>query len=281
MRIIALVENEAKGDLKARHGLSLYIETVKHKLLFDLGPDNTLFENARAKGVDLTQVDTVIISHGHDDHGGALGRFLQINTSAKVYVQRKAFQPHYSKLLFLKVNIGIDAKLENHPQVVLVEGDYSIDDELGLFTVSTRDKCYSDANDALYMKGGKDDFSHEQSLIIREKQTAVISGCGHTGIVNIMEKAISYQPQLCIGGYHLFNPMNKKSAPDTLLDDIIKELNKYPEVSFYTCHCTGLPAYQYLSQRMEHMSYLACGEEIEVSDKETVTDNLVYDRRFP
>ncbi|GAA0797951.1 hypothetical protein GCM10008910_21560 [Faecalicatena orotica] len=47
MKITALVENESKCELKSKHGLSLYIETQKHKILFDIGPDRTLFENAK------------------------------------------------------------------------------------------------------------------------------------------------------------------------------------------------------------------------------------------
>ena len=43
MRIVPLVENTTKSELKAKHGLSLYIETRLHKILFDLGSDNTLF----------------------------------------------------------------------------------------------------------------------------------------------------------------------------------------------------------------------------------------------
>ena len=80
MVITSLVENTTKSGLKAKHGLSLYIETKLHRILFDLGPDETLFENAEKKKIDLTSVDTVIISHGHYDHGGALGKFLKINS---------------------------------------------------------------------------------------------------------------------------------------------------------------------------------------------------------
>jgi 7,8-dihydropterin-6-yl-methyl-4-(beta-D-ribofuranosyl)aminobenzene 5'-phosphate synthase len=263
MKITALVENQTKCELEAKHGLALYIETQKHKILFDLGPDNTLFNNAKARDIDLSKVDTVIISHGHMDHGGALSRFLQINPTAKIYVQRKAFEPHYSKFIFLKVGIGIDDHLENHPQVVLVDGDCQIDDELGLFTVSRTDKCYSKANDALYLKGQKDDFSHEHNLIIRENKTALIMGCGHAGIVNIMEKAKEYRPQLCVGGYHLFNPLTKKTVSTSLLKEIAQELKKYPQTQFYTCHCTGTEAFQYLSQQISNLLYLSCGETIE------------------
>lgn len=263
MRITALVENQTKCELKAKHGLSLYIETQKHKILFDLGPDNTLFDNAKTRGIDLSKVDTVIISHGHMDHGGALSRFLQLNSTAKIYVQRKAFEPHYSKFIFLKISVGIDDNFKNHSQVVLVEGDYQIDDELSLFTVSQTDKCYSNANDALYAKGKKDDFFHEHNLIIKENQRALIMGCGHAGIVNIMEKAKSYHPQLCVGGYHLFNPLTKKTVSTTLLNDIAQELQKYPQTKFYTCHCTGTEAFQCLSQQISNLSYLSCGETIE------------------
>lgn len=264
MKITALVENQSKCELKAKHGLSLYIETQKHKILFDLGPDNTVFDNAKVRGIDISMVDTVIISHGHMDHGGALNRFLQINSTAKIYVQRRAFEPHYSKLLFLKVSIGIDDNLANHPQVVLVEGDFQIDDELSVFTASRTDKCYSKVNDALYTKMQKDDFLHEHNLVVRENQTAVIMGCGHSGIVNIMEKAKLYHPQLCVGGYHLFNPLTKKTVSTTLLNDIAKELQKYPKTQFYTCHCTGTEAFQVLSQQMPNLFYLSCGETVEV-----------------
>ena len=84
MRIVPLVENTTKSELKAKHGLSLYIETKLHKILFDLGSDNTLFENAVKRNIDISKVDTVIISHGHFDHGGALKKFLDVNSSANI-----------------------------------------------------------------------------------------------------------------------------------------------------------------------------------------------------
>lgn len=264
MKITALVENQSNCELKAKHGLSLYIETQNHKILFDLGPDNTLFENAKIKGVDLSEVDIVIISHGHLDHGGALKEFLRINSTAKIYVQKKAFEPHYSKFLFLKVSVGIDSGFENHPQIVMLEGDYEIDNELSLFTVDKLDKCYSSANNSLYSKSGKDNFPHEQNLIIKGEIVTIITGCGHTGIVNIMEKASSYNPKLYIGGYHLFNPLTKKTVPIDLLNNIAYEMKKYPEIQFYTCHCTGNEAFQYLSKQMPNIFYLSCGETIDV-----------------
>ena len=90
MKITALVENTTNQGWRTVHGLSLYIETPGHKILFDVGPDDTIFKNAERAGVDLAAVDTLIISHGHSDHGGALKKFLDINHRAKVYIQRSA-----------------------------------------------------------------------------------------------------------------------------------------------------------------------------------------------
>ena len=264
MKITSLVENTSKCELKATHGLSLYIETKRHKILFDLGPDHTLFDNAKKRKIDLAEIDTVIISHGHIDHGGALRDFLKINSKAKVYVQRKAFEPHYSITFFLKIPVGIDQTLEAHPQVVLVDGDYKIDDELLLFIVNEFNKCYSPANDVLYDKNGKDDFSHEQNLIITEKQSVLIMGCGHTGVVNIINRAQDYQPKVCVGGFHLRNPIAKKGVPIALLDEITEALKNYKNVQFYTCHCTGMKAFQHMTKQMPNLSYLSCGEIIEI-----------------
>ncbi|NLA43736.1 MBL fold metallo-hydrolase [Candidatus Saccharibacteria bacterium] len=264
MKITALVENTAKEKLKAKHGLSLYIETKKHKILFDLGPDDTLFENARVCGIDLSKVDIVIISHGHMDHGGALSKFLAINKEAKIYIQEGAFDKHFSKVLFKKIYIGLDQSLKTNSQITMVNGDYQIDEELYLFTIKERDKCHSPANDVLYDKNGRDSFLHEQNLVIKENQTALIMGCGHTGIVNIMERAEEYSPDVCVGGYHLFNPITKKSAAVDLLNEIIVELSTYAQTQFFTCHCTGTKAYEYLAEKMSNMSYLSCGESIEV-----------------
>jgi len=263
MNITALVENYSANNLKAAHGLSLYIKTIKHKILFDLGPNDTLFENAKKLNIDLKKVDIVIISHGHSDHGGALKQFLEINKHAKVYVQRKAFTKHYAKILFFKMNIGIDEMLICHPQIVLLDGDYKIDDELELFTVNSSSKCYSSANDMLVEDHIKDTFLHEQNLIIHGKSNVLVLGCGHQGIVNILETAIKYKPKVCIGGYHLYNPITKKTVSNKLLAEISNEMVKY-SIQFYTCHCTGGKAYKYLANKVKDMNYLSCGERIEI-----------------
>ncbi len=264
MKITALVENTSNCELIPVHGLSLYVETEKHKLLFDLGPDDTLLKNAAKRGIDLAQVDTVVISHGHSDHGGALAAFLKVNHTAKIYVQHRAFEKHFSKSLgFIKVPIGLDWKLAEHPQIVRVDGEHRIDGELLLFTVPDTSRFHSTANDTLYDENGRDTFAHEQDLMVFGEKNALIMGCGHCGVVNILERAKEYQPRVCVGGYHLRIPATRKTVPEELLEGIAGELKKC-DMDFYTCHCTGDEAYRYLSARLPNMHYLSCGESIEI-----------------
>lgn len=262
MRVTSLVENTTGCGLETRHGLSLYIETERHKLLFDLGPDGALLENSRTLGVDLAAVDTVIISHGHDDHGGALGLFLERNRTARVYVQRQAFEAHFSRLPGQENRIGLDPALAGHPQVTLLDGDFEIDEELALFTVRETGRCHSPANDMLYGPRGQDDFGHEQDLLIRcGGGPVLVLGCGHAGIVNILARSPE-KPAACIGGLHLFNPLTGETAPEALLDEIAEHLRR-SEAVFYTCHCTGSAAFEGLARRMPgSMRYLACGGQV-------------------
>ena len=79
-KITTLVENCVYGrKLQAEHGLSLYIETAEHKLLFDTGASDLFISNARLLHIDLREVDYLILSHGHSDHTGGLRHFLELS----------------------------------------------------------------------------------------------------------------------------------------------------------------------------------------------------------
>ena len=61
MKIVILMEDTC-GDPSCsyEHGLSVYVETKKHKLLIDTGATDAFMHNAAKLGIDLTKVDTVI-----------------------------------------------------------------------------------------------------------------------------------------------------------------------------------------------------------------------------
>lgn len=265
MKITALVENTSKCSFQTAHGLSLHIETAEHNILFDMGPDDLFLKNAQKKNIDISAVDIAIVSHGHSDHGGGLCEFIKANSKAKIYIQKSAFKDYFSVIDGTAGYIGLDKSLENSGRIVLLDGDFQIDSTLEIFVTKNREKLLSSANDTLFCGSEKDTFSHEQNLIIKENgKTALIMGCGHCGIVNILEEATKkFEPQICVGGYHLYNPRKKETVSKDLLFAIGEEMAKYSSIKFFTCHCTGEEAFLYLSKKVNSLKYLSCGESIE------------------
>lgn len=273
VRIVTLVENTTSAtNYQCKHGLCLYIETVKHKILFDLGQDNLFVENARKMNIDISEIDIVIISHGHKDHGGALKHFLKINSKAKIYIRNEAFEPHYIKVLGIPVDVGLDEELKNSKQIMFTNDVIQIDEELTLFSNVKNEKFIMKSNDILYVrKNGtllRDDFCHEQNLIItNEGHKILISGCSHAGIVNILNKAeelIANEIDTVVGGFHLYNPPTKKYESNKTICHLAKEMNASRSV-YFTCHCTGIKAYKQMKNILgKRLSYLSVGTEIQV-----------------
>ena len=172
MIIQVLSENTAASeDFGCEHGLSLYAETKKHRLLFDTGASGLFAENAEKLDVDLSAVDIAVLSHDHYDHGGGLKTFLEKNEQAKVYVQERAFEPHYSNRAGgIKAYIGLDSSLLPNERFVFCGGHRKIDGELELFSQVREITPVPSGNAELYRKAGEafvpDDFAHEQNLVI-------------------------------------------------------------------------------------------------------------------
>ena len=98
MKIVNLIEN-TKGNKEClfEHGLSFYVETANHKLLVDTGATSAFMENADNLGVDLSQVDALILSHGHYDHAGGVLSFAKVNPGARILMQQNADGEYYHK----------------------------------------------------------------------------------------------------------------------------------------------------------------------------------------
>ncbi|TAL63737.1 MAG: MBL fold metallo-hydrolase, partial [Bacteroidetes bacterium] len=116
MKITVLAENSVcktnSLDVKAENGLSLFIEFDKRKILFDTGQSDLFIQNAEKMGIDLSQVDYLVISHGHFDHGGGLKHFLKINKKAKIFLHINAAHKFYTKIFgFIPYYVGLDQKI--------------------------------------------------------------------------------------------------------------------------------------------------------------------------
>lgn len=250
MKVTALLENTtASPACRARHGLSLYVETARHKILFDLGPDGTFADNAARLGVDLRAVDTVILSHGHRDHGGGLARFLAENDTAKIYLRPAAADPHYIRVCGIPFSVTIDASLVTGDRFVFTDDVTVIDEELTVFSDVGHSSPLPASDRKLWRRqDGKltpDDFGHEQSLLLTEGgKTTLFCGCSHAGIVNITRRAAELAGgtvDTVIGGFHLYNPPTRRYETAAYIDAVAQALAG-GDSTFYTCHCTGARA---------------------------------------
>ncbi|MGE4276276.1 MAG: MBL fold metallo-hydrolase [Lawsonibacter sp.] len=263
MKIKVLMENTtALPDFRTEHGLSLYLETGTHKLLFDTGQSDGFAENAERLGVNLADVDLAVLSHGHYDHGGGLNTFLSLNKKAPVYLSQFAFEPH---LKATGKDIGLDPALQENPRLISVDDYIRLDNGLELFSCNEWERFYKLNPFGLTMcLDGEvlpEDFRHEQYLLITEGGTRIlISGCSHKGILNLEEW---FEPDVLIGGFHFMN-LDPRADGRPALDAAAAELVRHDTI-YYTCHCTGTEQYTYLKSKLkQQLHYLSAGQELEL-----------------
>jgi 7,8-dihydropterin-6-yl-methyl-4-(beta-D-ribofuranosyl)aminobenzene 5'-phosphate synthase len=271
MLIKTLVENTSiSKDYGSEHGLSLYIETKKQKILFDVGASELFFNNSKKLDVNIADVDFLVISHGHSDHGGGLKVFLQENSKAKVYLRQQAFDNHYAlRSVGKREFIGLDKNLKRNRQIIFTSDDYSIDKGVWLFSNITTKKPRPKSNRRLLTEhNGQttvDTFAHEQNLAIEEGgKVLLVTGCAHNGIINILEHYRTVKgrmPDYVIGGFHLSSRSGGNEDFDTI-DRIGKHLMD-TKAKYYTCHCTGIKAYERLKSVVgDSIEHLSTGSEI-------------------
>lgn len=249
IKLHVLIENTTKDPkFLSEHGLSLFIETDRHKILFDSGKSEKFAENAQKMGIDLKEADIAVLSHGHYDHGGGLEKFLEINDIAPVYVNRHAFLP-----LFYRMDqyIGLKGSLASNPRLHCIDDFLKIDETISLYSCNGR-LCFPPAEGAdMYMlyqgRMMPDEFWHEHYLLIQDgKRKILFSGCSHKGILNI---AKWFQPDVLVGGFHFMDMDPDNTADQKYLEQAANALLEYP-TEYYTGHCTGTKPYQFLKNIM-------------------------------
>ena len=270
MKIKTLVENTAISDqYGSEHGLSFYIEMGEKKILFDVGASNLFLHNAKKMNVNIADIDYLIISHGHYDHGGGLSAFLDTNNKAQVFMNENAFSQCYALREKGKLEyIGLDQSLKGNERLVMTSDSYSIDKGIGVF--SNIDSIYPlpTSNKGLFVKKNEsiieDDFAHEQNLILeKDGIMLLITGCAHNGIMNILEhaKKLGLTPDYVIGGFHL----SSRSGGAQSVEDIgeIGNFLASTKARYYTCHCTGLDPFNTLRAALgEKVNYLHAGSRL-------------------
>ncbi len=264
MRITALIENTTTKSCCTEPGLSLYIETACHKILFDAGASGNFAKNAQQLGVDLRKVDIAILSHGHSDHSDGMTKFFSINDHARLYARAGYANPRYSGA---GGYIGVNDVLKDNPRVTVVDQDRLVIDEELTLAAYSKGECVQPVQTFGMTEevGGtrqEESFSHEQYLIVSEGgKKALFIGCGHRGILNIMHWTSGENVRAVIGGFHFKDLPPDQFGP--VLGPAARELKKC-RATYYTCHCTGQEQYEYMKKLMgDQLQYLASGDVIE------------------
>jgi 7,8-dihydropterin-6-yl-methyl-4-(beta-D-ribofuranosyl)aminobenzene 5'-phosphate synthase len=85
--------------MKKDWGFSALVEVAGKRILFDTGNDRDIFAaNVKAKGIDLTDLDFVVLSHRHSDHMAGLSHVLSVNPKVKIYAPSEGFGIYGSSL---------------------------------------------------------------------------------------------------------------------------------------------------------------------------------------
>jgi 7,8-dihydropterin-6-yl-methyl-4-(beta-D-ribofuranosyl)aminobenzene 5'-phosphate synthase len=279
MKITVLAENSVcktnSLNVKAENGLSLFIEFDQRKILFDTGQSDLFIHNAKKMGIDLSQVDFLVISHGHFDHGGGLKHFLKINKKARIFLHINAVHKFYTKIFgFIPYYVGLDQKIiAQSSKIYFIEEDTQIDDKIIILEGFPEVFPQPVANKALFEKTKtryiSDKFNHELVLLLIENDEIVLfSGCSHSGIMNILEevKLISKSMRIkaTFGGFHIQNSISKKNEHQDYIMELTEALSETDPV-FYTGHCTGEKNFLYIKGWMgKKIQTLNTGEVIEV-----------------
>jgi 7,8-dihydropterin-6-yl-methyl-4-(beta-D-ribofuranosyl)aminobenzene 5'-phosphate synthase len=258
VQITTLSENTAgRANLLAEWGLSILIEADDHRILLDTGLSFSAAYNAITLGIDLSQIDKIVFSHGHFDHTGGLLHILKMVKSkveivahldirAPKYAGRPERTMEYIGVPFPReaaATLGASFNLTKEP--VWITENIVTSGEIPMATE------YEKIDPMLYVKEKgelrPDPLWDDQALFLKsEKGLIIILGCLHRGIINTMkhaQKLTGVEPVYAvIGGTHLI------TASPQRISLTIAELSRFGVQRLGVSHCTGLPAAAILAQ---------------------------------
>ena len=238
MKWTVLSDNRCNDSrLSTEHGLSILLQTERHKILLDTGASDVFIRNAELLGIDLIDVDYVFISHGHSDHAGGLRYFLEYNQQAKVIVSPDAISGTFFSKRGNLHSITTEWPEIDDDRLVLIDQTCEVADGIHVMAHIPQNHPMPKGNQNLYVQDANgdflhDDFRHELALYI---DGLLFTGCAHSGVENILT-ACPWPVHTVVGGFHLLDGQET----DEELAALAQRLKaKYPGTRFYTSHCTG------------------------------------------
>ncbi len=247
VRVVILIDNNKGGyPLISEHGFSVFIEDEDKRIIFDFGQSDAFFYNAIKMGINISNIDIGVLSHGHYDHSGGLKIFFENNFIAKVYTHPLAFKDRYSTSTGKKRYIGIDEeiKIKYKDRFIFTKNLEKLSKHV-YFLGEIKGPKPKWKN--LILKDDSPDLFEDDSAIVidLDNRLHVITGCCHSGVFQTLAQVKEYFPDKeiisIIGGLHL-----NKADDDTLL--LTQEALSYFNVKYvFGGHCTGERGFDFLS----------------------------------
>ncbi len=266
MKLTILVDNNTFIDqyYLGEPAVSYYIEDEGKKILFDTGYSDVLIRNAELMGIDLKSVDTIAISHSHNDHTRGLqflADYMDLSKTTLI-AHPDCFLPKYVDGGYIGAPFSSEkmAEMTNYQPS---KGVKRITDRLYFLGTIPRTNDYENQTPiGVAEVDGKlaDDYNLDDTALAYKSDDGifVITGCSHSGICNIVD----YAKFVCddervlgvLGGFHLFE------ADDQLIKTI-EYLENCKIEKLYPCHCVSLLA---RAKMMEKLPVVETGVGMQV-----------------
>jgi len=239
MKISILTDNIPGAAFEAEYGLSYLIEIDGSTILLDTGHSDIFLRNASKLGIDLDkQVDAVVLSHGHWDHGNGL-KFLK---NKKLIVHPGVFSKRYRKSDHAYIGLDTNhAQLAKQFAIQTSKTPIKITANLWFLGEIPRRNDFEAQKTSYLLVNGQEDFIDDDSALVavENDELLVISGCAHSGICNICEHAKNVtgisKIKTVIGGFHL-----KDQGKQTL--NTLAYFSENNIDTLLPAHCTAVPA---------------------------------------
>jgi 7,8-dihydropterin-6-yl-methyl-4-(beta-D-ribofuranosyl)aminobenzene 5'-phosphate synthase len=245
-----LIDNKqspANSNLFYEHGLAIWIEADSTSILFDTGQSNKCIENALQLGINISQAEYLVLSHGHYDHTGAIDAVLRFAPHVKIFCHPDCTITRYSHHTDGTVkNISIRSHSQqalnlHSQQITHVTSFKYITDSFGIITSIPRITSFENTGGTFSTDSeGKitDTISDDLSMFfLTSRGIVLVCGCCHSGIINTIHFLQLNIPDIPIaavlGGLHLVN------ASEERVSETITGLGKISMPYLYPCHCTG------------------------------------------
>lgn len=239
------------ASVKKDWGYAALIEVGGRRILFDTGNDaETFAHNVKAKGIDLTNLDFVVLSHRHGDHMAGLSRVIEANPKVKIYAPKEGFGVYGGSLprSFYRKNEQLPPEMryfDGKPPQTMVFGSAWEKANFELIDKTTQVApgvwLISQVSDAVGTRELK-----ELSLAIDTPDGVIlIVGCSHPGIENIVQEVSKINPKIqwIAGGLHMVG------ASDEAVLKVSQSLrDTYRVQNIAPGHCTGEPTFAGLQQ---------------------------------